>query len=55
MHIVEESLPSLRYPRYCFDQYFVGISAKAAPIPNPLIPRQVVFADQDKLRRAVES
>ena len=28
---------------------WLGISAKAATIPDPLIPRQVVFADQDKL------
>jgi hypothetical protein len=27
----------------------LGISAKAATIPDPLIPRHVVFADQDKL------
>jgi len=27
----------------------LGTSAKAAPIPDPLIPRHVVFADQDKL------
>jgi len=26
-----------------------GISVKAAPTPDPLIPRQVVFADEDKL------
>ncbi|HEX5602048.1 MAG TPA: S9 family peptidase [Pyrinomonadaceae bacterium] len=27
----------------------LGISAKAAPAPDPLIPRSVLFADQDKL------
>ena len=27
----------------------LGISAKAAPAPDPLIPRSVLFADEDKL------
>ena len=27
----------------------LGISAKAAPAPDPLIPRSVIFADEDKL------